>query len=142
MPVKLFLIIGVITALIIALFNFCNWIAETTGIAESGFGVICGAAMVTGAAILNTVIGVVNGILQIVYSLAMPFIQIFEWILNVANGGFESFGDAVANLIGQIISWFLSLGKVVTKIIDAIFGTDWTAGLTSLQDTVTAWGKK
>ncbi|NLK82447.1 MAG: hypothetical protein GX277_09750 [Bacteroidales bacterium] len=70
-----------------------------------------------------------------------PFIGIIEWVLNAANGGFNSFGDAVANLIGQIISWFLSLGKVVTKIIDAIFGTNWTAGLSSLQDSVLAWGK-
>ena len=64
-----------------------------------------------------------------------------EWILNVCNGGFNSFGDAVANLIGQIIGWFLNLGKVVTTIIDAIFGTNWTAGLESLQSSVTAWGK-
>ena len=70
-----------------------------------------------------------------------PFIGIIEWILNVCNGGFDSFGGAVANLIGQIIRWFLSLGKVVTKIIDAIFGTDWTGGLNSLQDKVLAWGK-
>jgi hypothetical protein len=47
----------------------------------------------------------------------------------------------VANLIGQIIGWFLSLGKVVTAIIDAIFGTDWTAGLNSLQAEVISWGK-
>jgi len=70
-----------------------------------------------------------------------PYLGIIEWILNVTNGGFNNFGDAVANLIGNIISWFLSLGKVVTKIIDAIFGTNWTAGLSSLQDNVTAWGK-
>lgn len=62
-------------------------------------------------------------------------------MLNVTNGGFDSFGGAVANLIGNIISWFLSLGEVVTKIIDAIFGTDWTAGLNALQNNVLAWGK-
>ena len=33
--------------------------------------------------------------------------------------------DAVANLIGNIISWFLSLGKIVTKIIDAIILRKW-----------------
>ena len=79
--------------------------------------------------------------MQYCWTFVTPFISIVEWVLNVANGGFDSFGGSVANLIGQIISWFLSLGKVVTKIIDAIFGTDWTSGLTSLQDTVTSWGK-
>lgn len=138
---QLFLIVGAVTVGIVALFNFCNWIAQTTGIAESGFGVICGAATFMAAAIFNIIVGLINGALQIVWNFALPFIQIVEWVLNVANGGFDSFGDAVANLIGQIISWFLSLGKIVTKIIDAVFGTDWTEGLTSLQDTVTSWGK-
>lgn len=108
----------------------------------SATGVIFGVVAWLGAAILNIVIGVINGIIQMAWSYFVePFIGIIEWVLNVANGGFDSFGGAVANLIGQIISWFLSLGKIVTKIIDAIFGTDWTAGLTSLQDSVTSWGK-
>ena len=66
---------------------------------------------------------------------------LIEFVLNAANGGFNSFGDAVANLVGNIISWFLSLGKVVTTIIDAIFNTNWTAGLSSLQSKVISWGK-
>ncbi len=107
----------------------------------SATGVIFGAFAVLGAAIINTVIGVVNAILQIVWAAVEPFIGIIEWILNVANGGFNSFGDAVKNLIGQIISWFLSLGKVVTKIIDAIFGTSWTDALNNWQNQVLSWGK-
>lgn len=107
----------------------------------SATGVIFGSISAFGAALINTVIGWINAILQYCWTFVTPFISIVEWVLNVANGGFDSFGGAVANLIGQIISWFLSLGKVVTKIIDAIFGTDWTSGLTSLQDTVTSWGK-
>lgn len=107
----------------------------------SATGIIFGAFATLGAAIINTVIGVVNAILQIVWAGVEPFVGIIEWILNVANGGFNSFGDAVKNLIGQIISWFLSLGKVVTKIIDAIFGTSWTDGLNSLQNQVLSWGK-
>lgn len=108
---------------------------------EQIVGGICGIVAVAGAFILNTGIGVINAILQAVWNFVEPFIGIVEWILNVCNGGFNSFGDAVANLIGNIISWFLSLGKVVTKIIDAIFGTDWTGGLNALQDQVLAWGK-
>lgn len=94
------------------------------------------------ATIYNIFVGCVNAILQVVWSTADPIIGVIEWILNACNGGFNSFGGAVANLIGQIISWFLSLGKVVTKIIDAIFGTNWTDGLSSLQDKVIGWGKK
>ena len=108
---------------------------------EQIVGGICGIVAVAGAFILNTGIGVINAILQAVWNFVEPFIGIVEWILNVCNGGFNSFGDAVANLIGNIISWFLSLGKVVTKIIDAIFGTDWTGGLNALQDQVLSWGK-
>lgn len=103
---------------------------------------IIGVIYAAGATIWNIIAGLVNGIVQFLWTrFVEPFIGIIEWILNVCNGGFDSFGGAVANLIGQVISWFLSLGKVVTKIIDAIFGTNWTAGLTSLQDDVLAWGK-
>ena len=94
------------------------------------------------AAIWNIVVGIVNGIIQFLWTYFVePWIGIIEWVLNVFNGGFNSFGDAVKNLLGNIISWFLSLGQVVTKIIDAIFGTDWTGGLNALQDKVLEWGK-
>lgn len=108
----------------------------------SATGIIMGALAVAGAFIVNLVVGVFNGLIQLLWTLfAEPFLGVIEWILNVFMGGFDSFGGAVANLIGQIIGWFLSLGKVVTKIIDAIFGTDWTSGLSSLQDSVISWGK-
>lgn len=110
--------------------------------AETVFGVISGAVFATGAFIWNTIAGVLNGLIQFAWTyFAEPWLGVFEWILNATQGGFNSFGDAVKNLLGNVISWFLSLGKVVTKIIDAIFGTDWTAGLSSLQDSVLAWGK-
>lgn len=135
------LIIAII-ALIAIIFAVCSAIAKATGIAQSGFGVICGAVMAAAAFILNLAIGIINAVIQCFWNMFVtPFLSIIEWILNVVNGGFDSFGGAVANLIGNIISWFLSLGKVVTKIIDAIFGTDWTSGLTSLQDEVLSWGK-
>lgn len=128
------LMIGIIALVIYALMQ----LGLST---EQIVGGICGIVAVAGAFILNAGIGVINAILQAVWNFVEPFIGIVEWILNVCNGGFNSFGGAVANLIGNIISWFLSLGKVVTKIIDAIFGTDWTGGLNALQDQVLSWGK-
>lgn len=126
-------------AIIVALVRALNvWGAESTSV----IGTICGLVAVAGAFILNTGIGVLNAIIQAAWTIFVaPFLGIVEWVLNVCNGGFNSFGGAVANLIGQIIGWFLNLGKVVTTIIDAIFGTDWTSGLESLQNGVTSWGK-
>lgn len=135
-------IIMLVIALIAVILAVCNAIAGTTEAVDSGLGIIVGSFAVAGALILNTAIGVLNSIIQCIWTkFVEPFIGIVEWVLNVAYGGFDSFGDAVASLIGSILSWFLSLGKTVTKIIDAIFGTDWTAGLTEMQNSVLEWGK-
>lgn len=135
-------ILLIIIAVIAAIYMIVAAINKLTGSAISATGIICGVVAVAGAFVLNCAIGVLNAIIQAIWTIFVaPFLGIVEWILNVCNGGFNSFGDAVANLIGQIIGWFLNLGKVVTTIIDAIFGTDWTSGLESLQSAVTSWGK-
>ena len=135
-------IIMLIAVVIGLLYGVVAIINKVTGSSISATGLICGAIAVAGAFIGNTVIGLLNALIQYIWAIFVaPFLGIVEWILNVCNGGFNSFGDAVANLVGQIIGWFLNLGKVVTTIIDAIFGTNWTAVLESLQSSVTAWGK-
>ncbi len=135
-------ILLLIIAVIAAFYAVVAIINKVKGTALSATGLIAGAIATLGAFIWNYITGVVNAIIQMIWSAFVePFLGIIEWILNVCNGGFDSFGDAVKNLLGNIISWFLSLGKVVTKIIDAIFGTDWTSGLSSLQDKVLSWGK-
>lgn len=135
-------VIVLIIAVIAIIYAVVAAINKATNSTISATGVICGAITTAGAFIWNTAIGLINAIIQNTWSMFVePFIGIIEWVLNACNGGFQDFGGAVANLIGQIISWFLSLGKVVTKIIDSIFGTDWTSGLSSLQDSVIAWGK-
>ncbi|MBU5486466.1 hypothetical protein KQI86_19375 [Clostridium sp. MSJ-11] len=134
-------IVGGILLLIAVFYAAIGAVNKFAGTSLSATGMIVGSIAVAGTIIWNIIIGVINAIIQAVWSIfAEPFIGIIEWVLNAANGGFNSFGGAVANLIGEIISWFLSLGKVVTKIIDAIFGTDWTSGLSSLQDNVLKWG--
>jgi len=135
-------IVLAIVAVIAVIYLVVAAINKVTGSAISATGIIFGAFAWLGAAIWNTILGVLAGIVQGAWTMFVePFIGIIEWVLNAVNGGFDGLGGAVANLIGQIISWFLSLGKVVTTIIDAIFGTDWTSGLSSLQDEVTSWGK-
>lgn len=132
----------ILIAIIAAIYAVVEVINTVTGSTISATGIICGAIMWLLALIVNAVIGTINAIIQYLFTrFVEPFIGIIEWILNVCMGGFDSFGGAVANLIGQIISWFLSLGKIVTKIIDAIFGTDWTSTLNSWQDDVLGWGK-
>lgn len=135
-------IILAIIAVIAIIYAVVAAINKLQGTSISATGVIAGAFAWLGALIWNIVVGVINAVIQFLWTnFVEPWIGIIEWVLNVFNGGFDSFGDAVKNLLGNIISWFLSLGKVVTKIIDAIFGTNWTGGLESLQDKVLAWGK-
>ncbi|MCI9640488.1 MAG: tape measure protein [Emergencia sp.] len=134
-------VVGGIILLIAMLYALVAMINKVTGKSISATGLIVGTVAVAGALIGNIAIGTINGILQAVWAFVEPFIGIVEWILNVVDGGFDSFGGAVANLIGQIISWFLSLGKIVTTIIDAIFGMNWTDGLNDLQKSVISWGK-
>lgn len=136
------LVVGAVLILIGVIAAYINYTNRARNESVSAVGVICGAFAVAGAFIFNTVVGAINAVIQAVWTIFVePFIGIIEWVLNVANGGFNSFGDAVKNLLGQIISWFLSLGKVVTKIIDSMFGTSWTDGLNNLQNQVLAWGK-
>ena len=135
-------IIIAIIAIIAIIYAVVAAINKVTGTTLSATGIIMGALAVAGAFIWNLVLGLLNGLIQLVWSIFVePFLGLIEFVLNAANGGFNSFGGAVANLIGQIIGWFLSLGTVVTKIIDAIFDTNWTAGLNALRDDVVAWGK-
>lgn len=134
-------IVAAVLALIVILYALVGIINQVAGTSVSATGLITGAVAVAGAFILNTGIGLYNSFIAVIAAFVNFFIGIIEWVLNAANGGFNSFGDAVANLIGQIISWFLSLGQIVTTIIDAIFGTDWTAGLEGLKNSVTQWGK-
>ena len=135
-------ILMIIIAVIAAIYLIVAAINKVTGSTISATGIIFGAIATVGAAIWNIIVGLINGIIQFAWTYFVePWIGIIEWILNVMNGGFDSFGDACKNLLGNVISWFLSLGKVVTKIIDAIFGTSWTDGLNSLQNEVLSWGK-
>ena len=128
------IIIGVIALVIF-------WVYKCSDSWADAIGKIVGVVMQAVAVIWNIIYGVITAIFEFFLRFVNNFIDGWEFALNCVNGGFDNFGEACKNLIGQIISWFLSLGKVVTTIIDAIFGTNWTAGLSSLQENVLSWGK-
>lgn len=133
--VPLTIVLAILAAIIIVII----WVADSF---VDACGIIVGVIMTAAAFIWNLIVGVVNAVLQFLWTrFVEPWIGIIEWVLNVFGGGFDSFGDGVKNLLGNIISWFLSLGQVVTRIIDAIFGTNWTGGLESLKNNILKWGK-
>lgn len=139
------ILIGLIIAAIVFL---VAKILEWCGVSENTAAAVCGIFAWVVAVIWDAVVTIWNALKGIWNALLSYFdgvynfiIGVVEWVLNVMNGGFNSFGDAVANLLGNIIAWFLDLGTVVTRIIDAIFGTNWSDGLKSLRDKVVSWGK-
>lgn len=134
-------IIVLIIAIIALIYLLIQTIVDCTGLTTSATEIIMGAIYALTAGAWNAFVALWNGIMSLLDGIINPILSVIEFILNACQGGFDSFGDGVANLIGNIISWFLELGKVVTTIIDAIFGTDWTAGLKNLQNKVTSWGK-
>ena len=135
-------IVGGIIAIITVIYLVVAAINKVKGTTISATGVVLGVLATAGAIVLNTIIGVINAAIQAVWTLFVePFISVIEWVLNAVNGGFDSLGDAVKNLLGQMISRLLSFGKIATKIIDAVFGTNWTDKLNELQNTALSWGK-
>ena len=134
-------IIGAFIAVIVVIYIVVAALNKLLGTSWSVTGAIAGAVAWLVATVWNFFVGLWNGILAYIDVYANQIIGIVEWIVNACKGGFDNLGYAVGNLIGNIISWFLQLGKVVTTIIDAIFGTNWTAGLSSLQTKLTNWGK-
>lgn len=130
----LIVLIGTIYAVVSAWNKF-------TDSAVSGTGIIVGTVYVATAIIYNTFFGLINSMLQLLWFFIEPAISVIEFILNAWNGGFNGFAGAVANIFGNILSWLISFGKIFTKIVDMIFGTDWTTNLNKLQDDLRSWGK-
>ena len=135
-------IVAGIIAVITVIYLVVAAINKARNTTISATGVVLGVLATAGAIVLNTIIGVINAAIQAVWTLFVePFISVIEWVLNAVNGGFDSLDDAVKNLLGQMISRLLSFGKIATKIIDAVFGTNWTDKLNELQNTALSWGK-
>lgn len=135
-------IVIAIIAVVVAIFAAVAAVNKLKGTTYSATGIILGLIFMAGAFIWNTVIGVINGIIQFLWSFAVePIMGIIEWIINACSGGFDSILDGVINLVGQIIGWVISLAKGITKVWDSMFGTSLTDNLELLRNEVTKWGK-
>lgn len=136
------LIIVGIVILIAAIYAVVGIVNKATEASVSATGIIVGAVYWMASLVLNTGIGLLNALIQAVWSIFVkPFSGVIEWVVNVASGGFDNFLDAGVNALGKLISAFLEFGKIATKIIDAVFGSKLTKKISSLQNKVESWGK-
>ena len=127
-------IIVLIIALIAIIVALCNWIANATGIAQSGIGVITGALATAVAFILNILIGLANYIINI-------GINLWNLIANFAAAFGVIFNDPVAAIKATILSMFNFIVGVVGKaaaILDAVFGSNLASAVSGFQDKVQA----
>ena len=138
----IFIIIGAVIALVGIIYGVVGAINHFAGTTLSAAGIVVGAFATVVAAIWNTFVGVINALIQYLWSrFVEPIISIVEVIMNGLNGGFNGFLGGVINLLGQAIAWALSFIKVFTKVSDTIFGTNFTDEISNWQDKVTSWGK-
>ena len=121
------IVLGII-AFIAALVALCNWIAETTGVAESGIGIIVGALAVAAAFIGNLFVALINMVIDI-------FVVLWNFIAAFVNFFGDVFTDpigAIARLFFDLVDCILGLLQTLAEAIDTIFGS-------SLADSVQGW---
>lgn len=121
-------IIILVIALIAILVLLCNWIAQVTGAANSGIGIICGALSVALAFVGNLFVGLINMIIDI-FSLLWNVIAMFA---NFFGNVFNDPVGAIARLFFDLVDCILGLLKTLAGAIDAIFGFN-------LSDAVQGW---
>ena len=79
-------IIIAIIALIAVFYMVVAWINKIQNTSISATGIICAAFAFAGTVIWNTVIGILNAIIQSAWSTFVePFLGIIEWVLNATN---------------------------------------------------------
>jgi hypothetical protein len=123
-------IIAAVIALIVGLVMLCNWIAETTGAAESGIGIIMGVLFAAVAAIYNLFLGLVDLVLGVVnywYNIFGAFINFFGNLFNDPIG-------SIINLFGDLADNVLGVLETLAKAMDKVFGSN-------MADTVAGWRK-
>lgn len=128
-------IIILVIALIAALVALCNWIANVTGAANSGIGIIVGALAVAAAFIGNLFVALINMIIDI-------FVVLWNFIAAFVNFFGNVFTDpigAIARLFFDLVDCVLGLLQTLAGAIDAIFGSDLAGSVQGWRDDLGGW---
>ena len=128
-------IIILVIALIAILVLLCNWIAQVTGAANSGIGIICGALSVALAFVGNLFVGLINMIIDI-FSLLWNVIAMFA---NFFGNVFNDPVGAIARLFFDLVDCILGLLKTLAGAIDAIFGFNLSDAVQGWRDDLGGW---
>ena len=98
------IVLGVL-ALVVALVAVCNWIAKTTGMAQTGFGIITGG---------------INVVLQFFKNLGLSIANIALGIWNALGAVCSNIGTAFHNVIANVQGWFFGLLSTALTVVEGI----------------------
>ena len=132
-------IVLAIIAVIGVIILFCNWIAKTTGITQSGLGLIFGYFSMCFASIWNVVTGVLNAIIQYFWTVFLtPIVGVVNFIYKAWQRGFSGIGDTFRDLFSGLIGWLIDFAKIGAKILDSVFGSNLSDKLDDLKGNLKA----
>lgn len=98
-------IVVAVIALIAGLVALCNWIAKTTGVAQTGFGVITGS---------------INVVMQFFVNLGLTVANIALGIWNALGACCSNIGTAFHNVIANVQGWFFGLLSTALTVVEGI----------------------
>ena len=98
-------IVVAVIALVAAIYAACSAIAKFTGIANSGFGVICGG---------------INVVVQFFVNLGLTVANIALGIWNALGACAQNIGIAFSNVISGVQSWFYNLLSTALTVVAGI----------------------
>ena len=98
-------IVVAVIALIAGIMALCNWIAKTTGVAQTGFGVLTGG---------------INVVIQAVVNAGLVVANIALGIWNALGAVCSNIGTAFHNVIANVQSWFYGLLSTALTVVAGI----------------------
>lgn len=113
-------IILAIIEFIVIVYALVAAINKLTGTTNSAAGIICGVFAMAGAAILNTILGVVNFVIGVgveLYNLIASFANFFA---NV----FDHPVEAIIQLFADMFDFIAGIVQSAAKLIDTVLGSD------------------